>query len=244
MEAVHKGTRFKHNWRPQEVEYLLEATSHRHIRVFLPNHPDPVHTTLIGFDLSSSELLVEGFKPCSQYEAALLVGGSCPIHLQMAKGESHYFVKTLVSDIQPSPGSYLVTLRVLDSWSSPNKRLLPRIVFAPQQQPKVRVSPPWKPQMLASLCDISPQGCQLIIQGADVREKFSNRYADLNIEFNEHFCLRTRARLRQCVFKRQPYCHNNLQFLLTHLNPLQTEQLKALIDTSAMLNCDSPAIAM
>lgn len=235
-------TRFKNAWLPEEAELLLDATNkHRTIRVYLPDCPLNIHSSLIGFDLMASELLLDRFYPWSMYEAKLLAGSPAPIFLQLGLKSGQYLMQSTVDNVEAVNGGYIVSVKVLDACSSQNKRLVPRIQYDERSGPAVSLSPPWQARLQGNLCNISQYGCLVKVYGTDIRGKFSQPQSEVSIAFNEQFSLNTKARILQCQFKRQPCCHNLLRFLFDELDSLQLAQLKAFIQTLSTCPLDETA---
>lgn len=240
MESItpFTRTRFKDSWLPQEAELLLDTyQKNQPIRVYMPDNPNPVYTSIIGFDLTASELLLDGFHPCSQFDVRLLQGQPEPVFLQISgAGNRNYVLKALVTGVDSLTRDYQVSVNILSTHTSSNKRLMPRISFADRQGPAVRISPPWQPTHRGYLCDISQYGCMLKVPGSDIRKHFLNAsrkkgQTRISIEFNEQFKLETDCQVRQTVFKRQPCCHNLLRVMFQDLEGLHREQLKAFVST-------------
>jgi len=223
-------TRFKDSWLPAEAELLLEmCKKHQAIRVFLPDQAEAIHSAILGFDLTASELLLDGFQSWPAHEAALLVEDASPIYLQITHAQGQYILKVLVTNISRRGGSYQALVNVMSSTTTANKRIVPRIIFPQQAGPKVNITALWQAGISGSLCDISQFGCCIKILGADARGKFQLPEADLAVSFNEQFKLETSCKILHRQFKRHPCCHNTVRLMFNKLEKLQTEQLKTFI---------------
>jgi len=235
----HSLSRIKGEWQTQEIQVLLEACERRHpLRVYLPGYhltgnAEAIYTSLIGFDLDNSELLLDTLLPFSFYELVVLAEHNGPLTLAITVAETTWFVECTFKSIDSSQAHYLVSVSVQNMRKTSSRRLHPRIHFAERQRPLAYLNQPWKPRLRAELLDLSPLGCQLRVLGRDIRSQFANRASQLSLHFNEEFQLNCQCEVKQLIFLRKPYCHNKLRLMFKQLEPVQTEQLQTFVQSFA-----------
>lgn len=224
------GVSLKKHWQAGEVEILLDAIdTRRTLRVYLPGQAQAVHTSLSGFDINSSELLLDTFQPFSLYELEALTRQQSTLTLAVNQGAETWFIDCKFHGIHRSGNWYLASVLISSIRRSRSKRLHPRIYFNARHRPVAKLRPLRSPLLRGELLDLSVFGCQIQIPGRDIRAHLSQRTLPLTLHFNEEFQLDCDAELKQLQFLRTPCCHNKLRLMFNKLDALQVEQLQSFV---------------
>lgn len=221
------GVSLKKHWQAGELEVLLNAIdTRRAVRVYLPGLAQAVHTSLSGFDINSSELLLDTFQPFSRYELEALTRQQSTLTLAISHGAETWFIGCKFQGIHRSGSWYLASVLINTMRRSLSKRLHPRIYFSARHRPLAKLRPLRSPLLRGELLDLSVFGCQIQIPGRDIRAHLSQRTVPLTLYFNDEFQLDCDAELKQLQFLRTPCCHNKLRLMFNKLDALQVEQLQ------------------
>lgn len=216
----------KNRWQAQEIGALLNAyEQHQSLRVYLQDRADVLSSSLLGFDLDKAELLLDTLHPFSRFDMAILVDRQAGLTLAINAGPETWFLDCVMHKLERD----VLIVRLRHMRRAFGRRLHPRMQFASGRRPLAEVRTGWSPLLRGELLDLSAFGCQLRMVGADQRQHFNERKAQLALYFNEEFELLCEAELKQMFFLRKPCCHNILRLMFKNLNPLQIEQLQTFI---------------
>ena len=212
---------------PAMLEALLSAQEQRHsVRLYLHRHRLPLDGTLLGFDFYRGHLLIEtlpttGLPP---------LGTSC--WLQLRAADAYLRVQCQLIEMEGD----LLTFNMVDYQLSDQQRWQPRIYFRPRRGPACVLQVPNRPPLEGTIRDLSPLGVRVDLLGRDSAPELRGiRQLNCSLHFNELFCLRQTAELKQAQFKRLPSCHTTARLIFHHQNIQTYEQLEHFIDALAMV---------
>lgn len=204
----------KTDWTLWESEVLVDCSlKHQLVTVFRPETGDSHQSFIHGFDLDSAQLLLDGLYPWPVQ--ALQTAEQ--FWLQITTDEGYYNLRVQVKELDGRRHRELLTVDVLESTQSQNRRWDTRVYFPQRQGPRVDILPDDQAQVTAYVANLSRRGALLEIYGQDIKLAVGRRMTGL-FRFNDHFHLPLQAKIFQCRFLRRPCCHTSIRVQFQRLD--------------------------
>lgn len=208
----------KSDWKLWEADLLVNAgLSRQLVTVFLPESGETVQSFIHGFDLDTSELLLDGLFPHPKMFNSNTYYETKAFWVQIRGGEGLYTMEVQLLEVLGSRGHELVSVKVLQGGLSGNRRWRTRIYFDARQGPQVELQLDEHPIITGHVANLSNQGAMLEVYGKDLKTAAQiGKGLRARYKFNDHFQLELRGVLKQSRFLRSPCCHSQLrvQFML------------------------------
>jgi len=215
----------KTHWEEWEASLLIDAAlSNKLVDIYIPDTGQRTQSLIHGFDLHSSELLLDGLYP---FPNAIKQGISeeRPIEfwIQVKAGSAFLNILVLVKELEAS----FITVQVLEAGLTRNRRWEDRIYFPKPSSPKVELALPDKVLQNSHLSNISVGGAQILSFGKSQTK--GHRAVRCRVVFDRDYVIDLKAELLQNQFVRSPCCHSILRLKFCHESQEQRSHLASLI---------------
>lgn len=222
--SPHSVDPFKSDWKIWEADVLVNCgLKHQFVTVYLPDSGNIHQSFLHGFDLQASQLLLDGLYPWS----AKALHMKDRFWLQIRCEHGFFNLQVELQEIDGHHGSEFLTVKVLTSELTHNRRWNTRVYFEPRQGPEVELQLDQYPLVKAQVANLSRHGALLEIYGKDIKTDAANRLLTGNFKFNDYFHMPLDCVIKQNRFLRSPCCHTQIRLQFSQL----TEEEQAKLDT-------------
>ncbi len=213
--------------REQTFALLEVIESRKHITLHLDMVGTEAQGILLGGDLENDILCVSETYPDTEELLSTLYAKE-PAHIRIKIGER--FLTLSAKLLEHEQG--LTYWKIVSSRWTTNKRWQARARFQAYQSPKVHLTREFAENIAAELHDISERGFSVSLWNKDLsKELLKQGLTTPLIVFNEHFTLRTEAKVIDATFHRQPCCHTRARFQFVGLTDVQLSQVALLIES-------------
>lgn len=236
----------EHSWTDWEAEIILTAQyNHQLLPARLADSIHPLQTLILGADLLSSELLLDGLYPLSWIEINSLKRNRTPVWLQIKAQQGFYRIKTTICEIHSSSKSPVVSVKILEAYFTDNRRWNDRVSFEKRSGPTADMRLAHQAEIKGWLADISRQGCMIETYGQHNRPEFKgSSLFDCVLHFNEFFELSIRTQVKQSRYFRRPCCFSQTRVVFYQMSKVQQEQIDELIEMNSSMNRENSSIAV
>ncbi|WP_075185568.1 hypothetical protein [Teredinibacter haidensis] len=221
----------KSDWKLWEADILVEyGLNHHFVTVYNPTSGDTSQSFIHGFDLKNSLILLDGLYP----RPTKHLQSRNPLWLQIPCTHGFFNLQVSLVETDGYRGSELLTVKVLSTELSHNRRWNTRVYFDARQGPKVELQLDLQPIQTAFISNLSRKGALLEIYGKDIKNALNPKKVIRGLFcFNQQFQLSLEASVKQCRFLRTPCCHTQLRLQFNLPNDEQQAQLETFIDAIA-----------
>ena len=228
-QAAQAPRSAKQHWTLWEADILVACgLKHQFVTVFEPDSGQLMQSFIHGFDLDNSLLLLDGLYPVLQKR----LPPNSTFWLQIRCEYGFFNLKVALIEIEEHSKGEWITVKVLSSALSHNRRWQSRVFFEPRQGPRVDLQLDNQPLQQAYVVNLSRKGAQVDLYGTNLSlGLIRKRSLHGHFFFNDRFQLRLDATIRQSRFLRKPCCHTQLRILFNRLNDQQQMLLDSFIDT-------------
>lgn len=215
---------FKNDWKIWEADVLVNCgLKHQLVTVYLPESGDIHQSFLYGFDLQASQLLLDGLYPWPT--KALRMKDSFWLQIRCEHGFFNLHVE--LQEIDGHHASEFLTVKVLTTELTHNRRWNTRVYFEPRKGPEVELQLDNYPLIKAQVANLSRHGALLEVYGKDIKADTTNRLLNGNFKFNDYFHMPLDCVIKQSRFLRSPCCHTQIRLQFSRIS----EDDQAKLDT-------------
>lgn len=212
------------------IRSLLQAIETKQTAsIQFDDSPLEANGILLGGDFVENELLICDTFPDIGQE---LRRSEFPKHFWLRVRTGNHYLRIFVRFKNTSHG--LITVKIIETSLSANKRWHNRVDFQSLQGPTARINREFATNLDAKVLNLSPKGAALDIWGKEVHEVVpkGNRLKT-TLTFNSHFELNLDCQILNSQFIRRPSCHTRLRVFFDSLDTLSFCQLSHFIDVTA-----------
>ena len=194
------------------------------VQIIVPDTRERYQTMMIGFDVDTQEVLLAGIYPAPKIALLNQLQGN---ELWLQSRVNDEYLKVKVRPLQYLSRGELLSVELLNAEISKNRRWDNRAAFPSGYGPKVELFIHRSANKKTQILNLSPDGLCIECYGHDLRKELSSHSKlDVSIQFNDHFSLKTKINIKQCLFKRRPCCHSLIRATFEHQNKLAHHQLQ------------------
>lgn len=221
------------HWTPEEVDALLTAEKHSHFcYATCPGHSATMQSVVLGFDLSSEQILLDQFFPTP---ASGLTDQILTVTLPTTAG-------TLSLDIDIKEkivfaGSAALVANIQRKSLHKDQHQLRQVVFDKKHAPAIELLLPMTPLMSGHIVNLSEHAL-LMSCPARERPNLFTHDGECKIVLNDQVTFKARVRIKQVHFNRKPFRHNMVRLIFRDLSADQLEQLREFITQLGAVNGD------
>ncbi len=236
----------ENNWTNWEADIILTAQyNHQLLSAHLPDTVQTLQTLILGADLFSSELLLDGLYPFNWLEINTLKRNRTPVWLQIRTEQGFYRLKTTLCEIHSTSKNPAVTVKIQHAYFTDNRRWNNRVSFDKRCGPSVEMQVKYQAQIKGWLADISRQGCMIETYGQHNRPEFKEiNQLDCIFHFNEFFELSINTRVKQSRYFRSPCCFSQTRLIFNKISQTQQEQIDEFIEMNTSTYAEPASIAV
>ena len=206
----------------EKIRAILRAIEQRqHSTVKFEGDSHQRHTTILGADMNTGQLLLSEIYPNSPLPNQEKIP-DMTFWLRIKEHEQYLAVNVCAEGVENG----LLTVRICDTCWTTNKRWDSRIQFPDRQGPKVEIPIEFAPSAEGFVSDLSEHGAAIDIWGSKSKSMFSKGDVIVpRIEFNGSFVIRTESQVHSSTFLRQPCFHTQIRLKFSELTVVERSQL-------------------
>ena len=212
----------------QNIEAVISNhKNHSLVQIILPETLTRFQSVILGFDAYENEILLGGIYPRPSIEALEQLSDQ-PFWVQC--NYQGQFLNIYVRACEILVNEDLISVKVLQSQLTTNRRWTPRASFESHKGPCVDVLPKYGATEKAWVKNISYHGALIECFGKDIRKSLDKNKATLmRIQFSKQFTVELKAVVKQCYFRRSPCCHSGMRVEFKQLGALEAMQIRDFI---------------
>lgn len=220
----------------KELLYQLERKPNTLI-VHAAGDPQPVKTTLLGFNPQDNSIMMATFAD-DLHADARLVGQDMRVRVT---GESYtLYLQTVILDLVEDNGAFAFIARVTNKNLSKDRRVNPRINFSPAEAPEANLLIPMTGVLRGTVANLSKGGMEIRCLCAH-KPKLESHFGETTLFLTDTLQIKSDIKIRNVQWLRQPHSHLRISVVFIGLSTETTDQLSAFID--ALIPAESSQVA-
>ncbi len=212
------------NWQADEIDMVLSAEKNKILTTARPLNRLDIHQTIIvGVDLNSNSLLLDDFFPRLQQPTT-----GTQYTLTLISDEGALVLKIELDQKIPIHGGPCLLAKILEKQRISDRRQHPRTEFLTDHMPRVRMLAPMVGEIKGVVRNLSTGGL-MILSHTRSKPLFYTPTAELTLEFDENYCVKSKVHIKSLKFIRKPHRHCLIGALFVGLSEEQKDQIDTFI---------------
>ena len=217
----------------QNIDALISNhKNHSLVQIITPEKLTRFQSIILGFDAYEDEMLLGGIYPFPDAETLQTIVDH-EFWVQCSYRDQFYNLRVKTNEILAS--SDLISVRILDSQITQDRRWSPRVEFKSLTGPKVELLPIYGDIERGEVKNLSYHGALLEFFGIDLRQNLRDeKFVNLRILLSPQLVIDTKVKIKQCFFRRKPCRHSGLRITFSHINDLDRLHIREFVELTSM----------
>lgn len=215
-------------WTAVERDILYQLEGRRGaLSAHLTDAAEPVNTFILGFNPEDSTLMIDTFWP-SLHANLAAVGRD--LHLKIESGAYTLHMQVSILDLVKENEAHAFTARVVNKTLNRDRRVNPRVNFAPADAPQVHLLIPLTGVLRGTVANLSKGGMEMRCL-CPTRPKLESPFGECTLYLSEALQIRCDIKIRNLQWLRQPHNHLRISMIFIGLTTDKTDQISAFISS-------------
>ena len=213
----------------QNIEALISNhTQHSLVQIIIPETQERFQSIIVGFDAYENEVLLGGLYPSPKLKTMEHLATQ---NFWIQCEYEGQFLNICVEAKEVMLNADLISVSVLNSKLTNNRRWSPRANFDNHQGPKVDILPLYGAVEQGWVKNLSYHGALIECYGHDIRNKMLGKNTvSIRIKFNKDFYAESRITVKQCYFRRSPCRHTSIRVMFDNLPEIESHYIRDFIN--------------